>query len=63
MTDVLNVKTQNEIPELNVYQCGTYKMHSLEDAKNIAKNILEKKVGIMSNDDLTLDETLVEVTE
>ena len=63
MQDVLNVKTQSEIPELNVYQCGTYKMHSLEDAKNIAKNILDNKVGIMSNDDLTLDETLVEVTE
>jgi len=63
MQDVLNVKTQNEIPELNVYQCGTYKMHSLDDAKKIAKNVLGKKVGIMKNDELTLDETLVEVVE
>ena len=63
MQDVLNVKAQNEIPELNIYQCGTYKMHSLDDAKSIAKNILAKKVGIMNNDDLTLDESLVEVTE
>jgi len=61
MQDVLNVKTQAEIPELNVYQCGTYKMHSLDDAKKIAKNVLDKKVGIMKNDELTLDETLVEV--
>jgi S-ribosylhomocysteine lyase len=63
MSDILNVKSQNEIPELNEYQCGTYKMHSLYDAKNIAKNILAKKVGIMRNEDLTLDETLVEVTK
>ena len=59
MKDVINVKTQNEIPELNEYQCGTYKMHSLSDAKEIAKNILNKKVSIMKNEDLTLDEKLL----
>lgn len=32
MADVLKVKDQNQIPELNVYQCGTYTMHSLEEA-------------------------------
>ena len=63
MQDVLNVTTQSEIPELNEYQCGTYQMHSLDDAKNIAKNVLDKKVGIMKNEDLTLDESLVEVTK
>jgi S-ribosylhomocysteine lyase len=63
MSDILNVKTQNEIPELNEYQCGTYKMHSLDDAKNIAKDVLNKKVGIMRNEDLTLDENLVEVVK
>lgn len=63
MENVLNVKTQNEIPELNEYQCGTYQMHSLDNAKIIAKNILDKKVGIMKNEDLTLDENLVEVTK
>ena len=63
MQDVLNVKTQEEIPELNLYQCGTYKMHSLDDAKQIAKNVLEKRVGIMKNDELILDETLVKVAK
>jgi len=38
-------------------------MHSLDDAKNIAKNILNKKVSIMKNKELTLDESLVEVGE
>lgn len=59
MEDVLKVKTQNDIPELNVYQCGTYKMHSLADAKEIASAVLSKKIGIMDNDALALDESKV----
>lgn len=59
MKDILKVKTQNEIPELNEYQCGTYEMHSLEDAKQIAQNVLAKKVSIMKNDELILDEKLL----
>lgn len=55
MKDVLEVKAQNDIPELNVYQCGTYKMHSLEDAKKIALDILSTGIGIMDNDALQLD--------
>ncbi|HHH19190.1 MAG TPA: S-ribosylhomocysteine lyase, partial [Campylobacterales bacterium] len=39
MEDVLHVPSQKEIPELNVYQCGTYQMHSLEDAKQIAQEV------------------------
>lgn len=59
MQDILKVKEQKEIPELNVYQCGTYKMHSLSDAKEIASKVLERGVGIMNNDSLTLDESKV----
>lgn len=55
MRDILNVKSQSEIPELNIYQCGTYKMHSLDDAKAIASNVLSKGVGIMDNSLLALD--------
>jgi len=55
MEDVLKVKRKKDIPELNVYQCGTYKMHSLKDAKKIAKAILKKGVGIMNNASLKLD--------
>ncbi|MEN8147935.1 MAG: S-ribosylhomocysteine lyase [Campylobacterota bacterium] len=55
MKDVLNVKSQNDIPELNVYQCGTYKMHSLQDAKTIANHVLNAGIGIMDNDALALD--------
>jgi len=55
MEDILKVEKQEDIPELNVYQCGTYKMHSLEDAKDIAKNILSQNIGVMSNVELQLD--------
>ncbi|MCW8837647.1 MAG: S-ribosylhomocysteine lyase [Thiovulaceae bacterium] len=55
MKDILEVKRKKDIPELNKYQCGTYKMHSLNDAKDIAKNVLKKGIGIMSNKDLKLD--------
>ncbi len=56
MEDVLNVKTQNDIPELNEFQCGTYKMHSLEEAKEIAKDILSHEIGVMSNEKLFLSD-------
>ncbi len=55
MEDVLNVKDQGEIPELNEYQCGTYSMHSLSEAQEIARNIRDQGVGINSNEDLELD--------
>jgi S-ribosylhomocysteine lyase len=59
MKDVLKVKKKSDIPELNIYQCGTYKMHSLKDAKNIAKKVLKAKIGTMSNKKLTLDLSLL----
>ena len=59
MQDILEVKSQNDIPELNIYQCGTCKMHSLNDAKEIANNVLQRKISVMSNDSLKLDEELL----
>lgn len=54
MQDVLHVEKESDIPELNIYQCGTYKMHSLQDAKDVAKNILKKGIKVMNNEELTL---------
>jgi S-ribosylhomocysteine lyase len=54
MQDVLEVKAQNEIPELNEFQCGTYLMHSLDEAKSIAQAIIDAGVGINKNDDIAL---------
>lgn len=55
MKDVLEVKHQEDIPELNRYQCGTCAMHSLEDAKAIAAGVLRRGIDIMDNDALKLD--------
>lgn len=60
MRDVLDVKNQAEIPELNLYQCGTCQMHSLDEAKTIASNVLDKGIGVMDNDALKLDTTKIE---
>ena len=54
MHDILKVKSEADIPELNKYQCGTYTMHSLKDAKAIAKSVLKRGIGIMSNKKLAL---------
>ena len=54
MEDILNVGSEADIPELNKYQCGSYRLHSLEGAKKVAKEVLKKGVGIMDNEMLTL---------
>jgi len=59
MQDILNVQDQSQIPELNEYQCGTYLMHSLAEAHEIAQNVLARKVAVNKNEELTLDESLL----
>jgi S-ribosylhomocysteine lyase len=54
MKDILKVKSKSEIPELNEYQCGTYKMHSLKKAHKVAQNVLDSGIGILDNDELKL---------
>lgn len=59
MEDVLKVVEQSEIPELNEYQCGTYEMHSLEQAQDIARNIIAAGVSVNRNDDLKLSDEIL----
>ncbi|NPA81209.1 MAG: S-ribosylhomocysteine lyase, partial [Epsilonproteobacteria bacterium] len=59
MKDILNVKSESDIPELNIYQCGSCKMHSLKEAKEIAKYVLDSGIGVMNNEELKLDESLL----
>ncbi|OCF93682.1 S-ribosylhomocysteinase [Gilliamella sp. wkB7] len=62
MQDVLKVKSQNQIPELNEYQCGTYKMHSLDEAKAIAEKVIQSGIGICRNEEIALtDEQLANI--
>ncbi|MCP9268308.1 S-ribosylhomocysteine lyase [Xenorhabdus sp. XENO-1] len=59
MADVLKVKDQNQIPELNIYQCGTYEMHSLQEAQDIARHILDADVRVNLNNELALPEDIL----
>ncbi|KLV06537.1 S-ribosylhomocysteine lyase [Photobacterium ganghwense] len=59
MADVIKVESQDKIPELNEYQCGTYSMHSLEEAQAIAKHILEQGIAVNKNDELALPESML----
>jgi S-ribosylhomocysteine lyase len=55
MKGVLTIQRKRDIPEINIYQCGTCRMHSLKEAKKIARSVLDQGIGIMRNRDLTLD--------
>ncbi|MBC5857435.1 S-ribosylhomocysteine lyase [Campylobacter jejuni] len=55
MKDVLSVSDQSKIPELNIYQCGTCAMHSLDEAKQIAQKVLNSSIGVMDNEELKLE--------
>ncbi|MCF6243728.1 MAG: S-ribosylhomocysteine lyase [Sulfurovum sp.] len=54
MEDVLGVKSESDIPELNLYQCGTCDMHSLDEAKEIAKTVVNRGIGKMNNEALKM---------
>ena len=59
MKDILGVGSQADIPELNKFQCGTFAMHSLAEAKQIAQNVLNKGIGVIKNDEIALDINLI----
>ncbi|TAA45910.1 MULTISPECIES: S-ribosylhomocysteine lyase [Corallincola] len=59
MQDVIAVASQNDIPELNEYQCGTYSMHSLDEAKQIASDIITRGIKVNLNDELALPEAIL----
>ncbi|NLS12809.1 S-ribosylhomocysteine lyase [Vibrio sp. SM6] len=60
MQDVLNVASQDQIPELNEYQCGTAAMHSLDEAKAIAQTIIDVGISVNRNDELALPESMLQ---
>lgn len=59
MVDVINTKSESDIPELNAYQCGSYTMHSLTDAKDIAHHVINKGLKLYSGNELELDFNLI----
>ncbi len=59
MQDVLKVESQEKIPELNEYQCGTAAMHSLAEAKDIAEKVIAAGIRVNKNDELALPEEML----
>ena len=58
MKDILGVGSQKDT-QLNKFQCGIFAMHSLAEAKQIAQNVLNKGIGVIKNDKITLDINLI----
>lgn len=56
MRDILKT---DSIPEANKYQCGTFEMHSLNEAQKIAQETLERGVGIMNTSELLLSDEML----
>jgi S-ribosylhomocysteine lyase len=50
-----------EIGEANIFQCGSYKDHSLAEAKEIAISILERGISEIDNKSILLTEAELEV--
>ncbi|MDN3608228.1 S-ribosylhomocysteine lyase [Vibrio ostreicida] len=63
MRDVLDVESQEQIPELNEYQCGTFDMHSLDQAKQIAQAIIDVGISVNKNEELSLPESILKALE
>ncbi len=55
MRNILALRSIEDIPELNIYQCGSCYMHSLNEAQKIAKHVVDSGIGIMKNEELSLD--------
>lgn len=55
LKDIAILPNDAKIPAANEYQCGSCDLHSLSDAKDIAKEILEKGIVVVKNEDIALD--------
>ena len=56
MQDITALSDDFKIPAANPYQCGSYKLHSLSEAKDIASSILRQGAEITDSAAIMLDE-------
>lgn len=54
MKDILSLSDEEKIPASNPYQCGSYELHSLKEAKEIAKKIIDSGVVVIKNEEIAL---------
>ncbi len=58
MKDVISAE---EIKEANIFQCGSYKDHSLKEAKDIAQGIIDRGIAEVNNEDILLSDGELDV--
>ena len=56
MEDINNLPEDSEIPGANIFQCGSCQMHSLYEAKEIAKEVLSKDIVTVKSQDIALSQ-------
>ena len=55
MEDIYSLPEGTVVHASNPYQCGSCKLHSLEEAKDIAKEVLDKGIVLTLSEDIALD--------
>ncbi len=55
MQDIAALPDDARVPAANPYQCGSYTMHSVTDAKDIANEVITLGIKIVKNADIALD--------
>lgn len=60
LQDIANLPYDFKIPASNPYQCGSYKLHSLAEAKEIASSVLAQGVVITDSASIMLDESKIQ---
>lgn len=60
MEDVAALPDDFKIPAANKYQCGSWLLHSLDDARKIASSVLSQGIGINHSEDIALDPKVLE---
>ncbi len=63
MKEIEALPDDYKIPAANKYQCGSYKLHSLTEAKELAGTIARQGVGVTKNEDIALDKSFIESLE
>ena len=56
MEDIIKFDNDAEIPGANIYQCGSCQMHSLHEAKEIAKEVLKHQIVVVDSKDIALNQ-------
>ncbi|MCR5536095.1 MAG: S-ribosylhomocysteine lyase [Succinivibrio sp.] len=63
MQDIAGLPDDYKIPAANPYQCGSWQLHSMKQAKEIAQKVLVQGVGVTRNEDIALDPQMLEKLE